>query len=261
LRVAYGASLLIATLMTAASAIGVLNADQIYPTESLRQTALANDVANLVIGLPIMLISLALSWRGKLAGVMLWPGALMYALYNYLAYAFVMPVSWMFMAYLLLIVMSAYTIMGILAGIDHGAVKAHLQGRVPRRLSAGVLVILGGAMFLRVFYVFGSALIGASELPLTELAVLLPDALLSPAWVIGGLLLWRERPLGYTAGLGLLFQTSMLFVGLIIVLFLQPILTEATFSLADVIVVGLMGSVTFVPTALYVRGVVRIGIE
>lgn len=257
--IAYASSLLVAIVMTVASAIGLLNSDQNYPTDWLRQTALANDVANLVIGLPILLASVWSAWRGKKIGALLWPGALMYALYNYLAYAFVMPVSWVYLAYLVLIVLIAYTIIGIVAGIDAERVKESLDGRVPIRLSAGVLMVLGGLIFLRLFYVIGSALAGSAEMPVTDLAVLLPDALLSPAWVIGGLLLWRRKPLGYVAGLGLLFQTTMLFIGLILVLFLQPVLNDAPFSLADVIVVAIMGSISFVPTGLYLRGVVRSG--
>lgn len=254
---AYASSLLVAVLMTAASVAGILSPGRIYPSEWLRQTALANDVASLIIGLPALLVSLWSAWRGGLVGALLWPGALMYAFYNYLAYAFVMPVSWIYMSYLVLIVLSAYTIVGVVAGIDSKSVKAHLECRVRARLSGGVLIILGILVFLRVFVVLGSAMTGGSDLPVMELAVLLPDALLSPAWVIGGLLLWRRKPLGYSVGLGLLFQTTMLFVGLIIVLFLQPVLTDAQFSPADVVVVTVMGSVTFVPTALYLRGAIR----
>ena len=74
--------------------------------------------------------------------------------------------------------------------------------------------------------------------------------------IIGGLLLWRREPLGYVAGAGLLFQASMLFIGLIAVLLLQPLLTAAPFPLTDTIVVFAMGLVCFVPFALFLRGVV-----
>jgi hypothetical protein len=59
-------------------------------------------------------------------------------------------------------------------------------------------------------------------------------------------------------GLGLLFQASMLFIGLIVVLILQPFMTAAQFVLIDVLVVFVMGLVCFVPLALFVRGAARI---
>ena len=57
-------------------------------------------------------------------------------------------------------------------------------------------------------------------------------------------------------GLGLLFQSSMLFIGLIIFLLLQPFLTAAPFVLTDVVVIFIMGLICFIPFALFVRGVV-----
>ena len=59
------------------------------------------------------------------------------------------------------------------------------------------------------------------------------------------------------AGTGLLFQASMLFIGLIMILLLQPLLTGAAFILTDIVVTFIMGLVCFIPFVLFVRGVVR----
>ncbi len=61
---------------------------------------------------------------------------------------------------------------------------------------------------------------------------------------------------GVLAGLGLLFQAGMLFIGLIVVLILQPWLVAVPFALVDVIVVFIMGLVCFVPFGLFVQGIV-----
>ena len=63
--------------------------------------------------------------------------------------------------------------------------------------------------------------------------------------------------LGYVGGTGLLFQASMLFIGLIAVLILQPFFSDAPFLPVDVLVVFLMGLICFIPFALFVRGVIR----
>ena len=76
---------------------------------------------------------------------------------------------------------------------------------------------------------------------------------------MGGVLLLRRRPLGYVGGLGLLFAASMLFVGLIIFLLLQPVLTAVPFTPIDVIVVAVMGLVCFIPFGLFARGVASKG--
>jgi hypothetical protein len=51
----------------------------------------------------------------------------------------------------------------------------------------------------------------------------------------------------------------MLFIGLVIVLILQPFLTNAPFVLADVVVVLIMGLICFIPFGLFVRGVLSGG--
>ena len=64
---------------------------------------------------------------------------------------------------------------------------------------------------------------------------------------------------GSSEGLGLLFQASMLFIGLIVLLMVQPFVTGAPFALIDVLVTFVLGLVCFVPFALFARGVVSVG--
>ena len=129
---------------------------------------------------------------------------------------------------------------------------------IHKKLSGGILVGLGTLILLRVVVVIANALVRQAAVPATELSVLISDALLSPAWIIGGVLLWKQKPLGYAAGLGLLFQSAMLFVGLILFLILQPWLTNAPFALIDIIVVAIMGLICFVPLAFFLRATVSI---
>jgi hypothetical protein len=70
----YLVSIFIGILVLVASACSLLNPAKIYPTEALHQMFFANDVVNLVIGLPLLLGSLWLSWRGKLLGLLFWLG-------------------------------------------------------------------------------------------------------------------------------------------------------------------------------------------
>ena len=257
LKLGYFFSTLILVTTAVASIAGLLYPNDIYPTDELRRSFLANDVVNLFIGLPILLLSMWLAWRGRLVGLLLWPGAIFYGLYNYLVYLFGMPLNVMFLLYLAVVTLSIYTIIGLVAGIDGEVVKRRLSGRVPERFAGGVLVILGLPFFWRVIVVIVSALLDQVPIPKTELALLVTDFLISPAWVIGGLLLWRRQALGYVSGTGLLFQASMLFIGAIAVLALQPFLVDTPLLLADIIALIVMGAVCFIPFGLFVRGVVK----
>ncbi len=257
LKLGYLFSLLIAVMTAVASIAGLLYPNDIYPTDELRQSFLANDVVNLFIGLPILLFSMWLAWRGRLIGLLLWPGAIFYGLYNYLVYLFGMPLNVMYLLYLAIVALSIYTTIGLVAGIDGEVVKGRLSGHVPERFAGGVLIVLGLSFFLRVIVEIVGALIDQVAIPETELALLVTDFLISPAWVIGGLLLWRRQALGYVSGTGLLFQASMLFIGLIMLMLLQPLLTSTPLALIDIVVVFVMGLVCFIPFGLFVRGVVK----
>jgi hypothetical protein len=259
LALVYALSYLVALLMAAASAAGILFRTTVYPSEELLRTFVPNDVVNLLIGVPILLGSMGLARRGALVGLLCWPGALFFVLYNYLAYAFAMPLGWAFLVHLALATSSMYALVGLLSGIDGGGVKRRLAGALPERFAAGALVGLGLLFFLRVIVVVVDAVVRGVVVADAEFAVNVSDFLTTPAWVIGGLLLWRRAEFGYVVGLGLLFQGCMLFVALIVFLLIQPILTTAPFVLADVLVVAAMGLVLFVPFVLSVRGLVARG--
>ena len=251
---AYALSLVVAGLMAAASLVSLLLQSAIYPTEELRRSFVPNDVVNLFIGLPILLGSMYMTWRGKLIGLLCWSGALFFVFYNYTAYVFAMPLNWAFLLHLILVVLSMYTLIGLIANIDRKAVQQRLSGSVLEKFAGGVLAGLGLLFSLRVIGIIVNAIANGTLLAETELAVNIADFLITPAWIIGGILLWRRQAFGYVTGLGLLFQGSMLFIGLIIFLLLQPILTSAPFALVDVVVIFVMGLICFIPFALFVRG-------
>ncbi len=134
--------------------------------------------------------------------------------------------------------------------------QQRLTSAVPERLAGGVLAGLGLLFFLLVIGTMINALVSQTPITETEIALHTADFLITPAWVVCGVLLWRRKAFGYAAGLGLLFQASMLFIVLIIVLLLQPSMTAAVFSLVDVVVTFVMGLICFIPFALFIRGVV-----
>ena len=142
-----------------------------------------------------------------------------------------------------------------MASVDAQAVQQQLAGAVPERLAGGILAALGILFLLRSINVLVGA--ATSQVPMagTERALQIADFVITPAWIIGGVMLWRRKALGYVSGLGLLFSATMLFIALIVFLLLQPLLTNTPFALGDVAVVAIMGMVCFVPFILFARGV------
>lgn len=256
LTLLYAISSLIVLLVATVSVAGLLYRSTIYPTEELLRAFVPNDMVNLLIGLPILISSMWLSWHGKWLGLLCWPGALFFVLYNYIIYVFASRLNWTFLFYLALVMLSVYSLISFVACLDRKVVQQRLSGSVPEKFAGGVFAGLGLLFFLRSIGVIVSALITETLIADTELATNTSDFFITPAWVIGGILLWQRKALGYVAGLGLLFQASMLFIALIICLLLTPCLTTAPFAIADVIVVFAMGLICFISFALFARGVV-----
>ena len=255
LSIIYALSLCISVLIATAASAGILFQERLYPTLELRRSFLTNDYVILFIGLPMLLGSMWATWFGSLLGLLFWPGALVFVLYNYFIYVFALPFNLMFLLSLLLVMLSIYTLISLLTSMNGTWIRQRLADVVPERFAGGVLAGLGFLFFLRAFAALAIALAGQTTIEETELALLATDLLIAPAWMIGGLLLWQRKEFGYISGLGLLFQASMLFIGLIIVLLMQPSMTGSAFVLSDVIVVFAMGLVCFIPFALFIRGV------
>jgi hypothetical protein len=256
LTLIYILSIIIAILMAAASITGILYQTIVYPTDELLQSFRPNDVVSLLVGLPMLLASMWLTRRGKLIGLLFWPGALFFVLYNYIIYVFAMPLNLAFLLHLALVMLSVYSLIDLLTSIEGNVVQQRLASAVPERLAGGVLAGLGLLFFLLVISNIINALIRQAPVPETELALHTADFLITPSWIVCGVLLWQRKAFGYVSGLGLLFQASMLFIGLIIVLLLQPVMTAAPFRLVDVVVTFVLGLICFIPFALFIRGVV-----
>jgi hypothetical protein len=260
LPLVYATSLIIALLALIASTAGLLYGATLYPIEEMRLLNVPTDVFTLLVALPLLLGSMWLAWRGQLLGLLCWPGVLLYMLYIYVAYAIGVPFNVLFLAYVLLVALSAYTTIGLGASIDAAAVRRRLAGAVPERLAGGILA--GLAVLFTMMNVADVITALASPAPdhLLQFPVWIADfAVLAPAWLLGGLLLWKRRALGYLCGAGLLLVGSMLFAGVILTLAFPAFYTGSALDLTGIVFLLVIGLICFVPFALFARGIIKSG--
>jgi hypothetical protein len=210
ITLAYLASLLVAALMAAASVAGILLAPTgLYGNDPARVAVFAGqDAANLVVGLPILLVPLWLARRGSLVALLLWPGALFCVLYTYALYLVGAPLNALFLVYVALVVLSAYTTIGVVAGIDAAVVRRRLA-RAPARTAGGVLAGVGllatAGLLALVIPALGHP---AAVDPLLHARWIVDLTVGNPALLVGGALLWRRADLGYATAAGLLFLSA-----------------------------------------------------
>ena len=271
---AYRSSLFVAVLMAVVSVAGIVlgygaglygadpeDALGVREAEAglLLPGLLGQDVFNLVVGVPFLLGSMWLARRGSVAGLLLWPGALFYVLYWYVLYVVGAPFSVLFLLYVPLVTLSAFTIIGLVSSIDGEEVRRRLAGAVPARTIGAVLVVLA---LLTLAQDASGALLTALDAdapvdPAARHAWIVDLALQAPSVFVGGVLLWRRRPLGYVAGAGLLLQYGLSAVGFVASMALRTILTATSFDVATGVVLLVFATVCFVPLALFIRGASR----
>jgi hypothetical protein len=217
---------------------------------------LAQDALNLVVGPLSLLGCLWLARRGALIGLLLWPGALVYALYVSALALIGAPFSPLFLPHVALVAVSAYTTIGLVANIDGETTRQRLAGAVPARTVGSLLMGLalltlaqdaGGAI--------GAALEGGATLDPLARHVWTVDLVVEvPAMLVGGLLLWRRVALGYVVGAGLLFQFGLTPTGLAAIVALQPVVTGAPIDAGTIVGLLIFSLLCFAPLVFFVRG-------
>src|SRR5688572_11308289 len=211
------ASIVVAALMTLVSVAGLADWGRVYPGVEASMLALfvGQDALNLVVGLPILVGSMWLARRGVLIGLLLWPGALFYVLYDYGYYVLGAPFNAFFLLYIALTTLSVYALIGIVVSIDGAVVQARLADAVPARLVGGFLTGIA-LLFAALWSAMSvSALLSGVQLELVPRVVTILDLTIQlPALFVGGVLLIRRQQLGYVVAAGLLLQAAAYLIGL-----------------------------------------------
>lgn len=233
---------------------GLLFKDIFYPTNILLRTFVPNDIATLVLGLPLLIISLFFARRGKLIAYLCLPGALFYLLYTYIPYLLAVPFSSLFLLYLLIVALSSCTIIYLIAGMNGEIVKQKLEVKAPARLSGGILFGLAILIIIRQVALILAALLKQSQVEMIEISVWIGDlAVACPALMAVSLSLWKRKSLGYVAGTGLLLSYGTLVVSLIVVKIFQAHYTQSSVNISDIAVLVIMAAICFWPFTFFAK--------
>ena len=136
-----------ALLAAAGSVVGLSPAADIYGQETadLADQATAQDLVNLLLVAPLVLI---LGWRahrGHLSAYLGWLGCVAFTVYNYAIYAFSIHFGPLFLVWIGVLGLSLFALLGSLATVDTHAIKACFAGR-PLRWP-GWFLIVAAALF------------------------------------------------------------------------------------------------------------------
>ena len=203
-----------ALLAAAGSVVGLVPSAAIYGRETaiFADQAAAQDLVNLLLVAPLLLVLGRRARRGQLGALFGWLGCLGFTVYNYAIYAFSIHFGPLFLVWVAVLGLSLFALIGSVAALDTGAIRARFAGKTLRWPGWVLLVVAALFALLWLSRIVPDLLArrpsqSAVEFNLPTNPVHVLDlAFFLPAVAASGVLLLRRQPWGFaTAGAQLTF--------------------------------------------------------
>jgi hypothetical protein len=217
------ASAAVVALMIVESFLG-LAVHALYHEDRWAVAALrGNDLVTLVLVAPALAVAVA---RGRQSSRwrLVWMGGLFYGVYNFAYYAFGTAFNDVFLLHVATLALSISALVALVGRTDvRTDPRAVGSGRFHRWIAVYMLVV--GTALAAAWGGLSLRFAATGELPhsvmppsAVHLVYALDMSLLAPAFLAGGLLLWRRQPWGYALGVavnlfGAAYLTVLEFVG------------------------------------------------
>jgi hypothetical protein len=210
-------TILLAISLTAVSSVGAFLPDT-YARDSPSMAAqgAGQDMVNLFLGVPLLLISFYSASKGNRKGLLLYGGVLAYIMYSYVIYAFGVHFNRFFLLYCSTLGLSLYAFIMFMRGVSHLELDRWFEGAPVKLIS--VFLVLVALIFYGLWLstvlpaTFGNNVpeeISNNDFLVNPIHVIdLTFAL--PALLIGAVQIWKRRALGYLiASLALVFMVLL----------------------------------------------------
>lgn len=250
----------IALLLTIAAGGGVFIDGLYRDSRYFVAQARGQDLVNLVLVLPTLIVTAILAYRGSPRARLVWLGVLIYLVYSYVIATFSVKFNPLFLVYVALLDCSLYALIGGLVTIGMAGMHRRFTEKIPVRFASVYLALLAILFYcLWLSETIPALIAGAIPQSIqdngtpTNAVHVLDMAWILPAFVITAVSLWRQQPLGYTLTGAMLSYTVLLISAILsMVGFMardgQPI------ALPQVVIFGTLFAVSLGAWTWYMRG-------
>jgi hypothetical protein len=176
----------------------------LYKNDSVSgaEQEIAQDIVTLVLGIPILLLSLFHVGRGSMRGRFLLAGTLGYFLYTYASYSFLSTYNSFFLIYVLLMSASFFAFLLTLMSFDLQTLKSYFQAKTPVKFIGGLLIFISVAVLLMwLSRILPSLVTEKFPYGLDHYTTLVIQSLdigfIVPGGIVAGILLIKRKAFGY----------------------------------------------------------------
>lgn len=172
-----------------------------YDTVSSAAQQQGNDIVTLVVGVPLLVVSTWLAFRGSLRGHLLLTGILGFFLYTYMSMCMLTSFNALFLVYVALFALSLYAFILCMMSFNLATLPQHFSERLPHGWIVGLLFVIGGFLSLawlgKVIPPIMQNLTPALENTTTFVIQAMDLGLIVPLAFLAGILLLRCNVWGY----------------------------------------------------------------
>lgn len=191
-----------------------------YDSKSMAVQAIAQDWVTLIIGIPLLIVSLILFHKGRFRGQLLLAGTIGYFLYTYTSYSFLSAFNFLYLIYVSLFSISLFSFVLVMKLIKTDQMKTKIGEKIPHR-TVSVYLLFMGTMLLFLWlgrivpaFIDGQAPFGL-DIYSTPVIQSMDLGLIVPLCFISAVLLWKKKPWGYLLAAILLVKGFTLFLAIL----------------------------------------------
>lgn len=173
-----------------------------YDSVSLASQGIAQDIVTIVLGVPLLVISLFFALRGSLKGRLLLTGTLGYFLYTYISYVFLWMYNPMFIVYVILMSASFFSFILLMMSFNINNLDSAFSKKLPVKFLGGFQIFFATALcLLWMKKIIPTITNGTVPIGLEHYTTLVIQGLdlgfIVPIAILSGVLIIKRKPLGY----------------------------------------------------------------
>lgn len=202
-KIIFGLSVPTLLLLTAVSLIGLFVPGVYRETANWTVQAQGQDVIDLMLVVPSLIVALVLTKRSHRFGLPLWGGTMSYLIYTFVIYSFAVHFNFLFVPYCLILGLSFYSVVFFLHGAFREAGVGELPGKIPvRTVGVYFIVIACSFYFLWLSQILPATISNSMPKELADMGLpvnpvhALDLSVCLPGFLVAGILLLRKNSFG-----------------------------------------------------------------